>query len=370
MIKLRPSSSSTWLNCHAAPAFIEQLGIEDKDTETVYSIEGKEAHRIAEDLVWRFFNHYLSVSPCSDGEMLDHGMSYVNYIRGLIPTKQNLSYFGIETRVPLFYNLEKVGIIDFWCIVDGVLHVVDYKYGKGVKVHADSSQLFIYLISLYKQLAWIPVEIDKAVAHIVQPRIDNYDTHEYTIEEIFDLKNHVSTVASKIYAGSSVEFNPDPDRQCRFCPAKRQCKAYAGLVTKPYDLMNKLIVSDEEISEALRLYPALKKWVEKDLQPYAYSKLQQGENFPGWKLVAGREGNREWGDTVKAVTMLNEYSGRVDIWETKLISPAKAEKLIPEIKEEINNLVIRPDTKPIMAPETDKREAINSNLDYFESIEK
>src|SRR5699024_930183 len=68
---------------------------------------------------------------------------------------------------------EGFGTGDVVLISDGILEVIDLKYGKGVAVSAvDNPQLRLYGIGAYSQYEML-YDIDSVVMTIVQPRLDS-----------------------------------------------------------------------------------------------------------------------------------------------------------------------------------------------------
>jgi len=52
-----------------------------------------------------------------------------------------------------------------------------------------------------------------------------------------------------------------------------------------------------------------------------------------------------------------------------LISPAQAEKVVPKAQRSaLNEIIVKPTGKPMMAPENDKRPAINVTDGDFEDV--
>ena len=102
--------------------------------------------------------------------------------------------------------------------------------------------------------------------------------------------------------------------------------------------------------------PLLKPYFE-SVQEMALARALNGDIIPGYKLVSGRQGNRTWKDE-KAVAEAFASLGD-DLWEKKLLSPAKLEKLIDKKdKKQLEPFVTRSEAKLTLAPITDKREAI------------
>jgi hypothetical protein len=95
----------------------------------------------------------------------------------------------------------------------------------------------------------------------------------------------------------------------------------------------------------------------------ALEKLSAGGKVPGYKLVAKRA-NRKWMDEVLAATELQAQYG-VDIYNSKLKSPAQMEKLVKACGQDPSNVLEglweTPSGDLTLAPESDRRPAINPN---------
>ena len=63
------------------------------------------------------------------------------------------------------------------------------------------------------------------------------------------------------------------------------------------------------------------------------NRLASGQEVPGYKLVAGKRGNRAWGDPVAVEDLLkNRFRLKTEeMYDFKLISPTSAEKLAPKL---------------------------------------
>lgn len=88
-----------------------------------------------------------------------------------------------------------------------------------------------------------------------------------------------------------------------------------------------------------------------------------GQKFPGLKLVLGRAGARKWKDEQAADDILTGLSvSQEERYKRKLISPTDVEKLYKAglISDDgwaaLKKETVRPDPKPVLAPESDKRE--------------
>ncbi len=123
---------------------------------------------------------------------------------------------------------------------------------------------------------------------------------------------------------------------------------------------------DEKLSMILSNKKLIESWL-KAVEDHISHALLEGGEFPGYKLVAGRS-LRKWANEDEAQTQLIELLDD-NAFEKKLLTVAKAEKALgAKRKKEIENLIIKPEGKPTLAPESDKRPSINNCSDDFEII--
>ena len=123
----------------------------------------------------------------------------------------------------------------------------------------------------------------------------------------------------------------------------------------------RLELTDEEIGEVLTRAERIKKWVE-DIQGYALEQALAGKQYDGWKLVEGRS-NRKYADELKVAEKLKEAGyDEAMLYERKLYGITAMEKLVGKKKltTTLGDLLIKPAGKPVLVPESDKREAINT----------
>ena len=87
--------------------------------------------------------------------------------------------------------------------------------------------------------------------------------------------------------------------------------------------------------------------------------------MPGFKLVEGRS-NRKYVDE-KAIAETAKAAGYRDIYSQSLISITEMERLMGKAKfnEILGNLVEKPQGKPVLVPESDKRPAMNTAKNDF-----
>ena len=104
----------------------------------------------------------------------------------------------------------------------------------------------------------------------------------------------------------------------------------------------------------------------KAIREAVFTELSAGRDVPGYKLVEGRKGRREWSDDAGAEAMLKSMRlKREEMYDFKLISPTTAEKLAKAgvIGErqwpKLQSLITQSDGGPSVAPASDPRPAIS-----------
>ena len=166
----------------------------------------------------------------------------------------------------------------------------------------------------------------------------------------------------------NVAFNPSPET-CRWCKGADDCPAYAqaALALARADFTTAAAeqpaITPELVAQVYPQLGLLEGFLEK-IKAKAFELASQG-NLPGYKLVEGR-GRREWDDESAVIRLITGMGA--DPYETKLLSPAKAEKLGEDIKQAIQSHIRRLPGNPVVAPETDKRPAITTAQQDFAGL--
>src|SRR5690606_20777291 len=119
---------------------------------------------------------------------------------------------------------EGFGTGDAVIVSDAVLEIIALKYGKAARVDAEGNpQLRLYALGASSQVGMI-YNFDRVRTTIVQPRLDHVSTEELTLDELLEWGEEIKPIAQKAFKGDG-EFNPGP--HCRFCKARRSCRARA-----------------------------------------------------------------------------------------------------------------------------------------------
>ena len=355
--------------------FIEQHAAELPPSGSVHADEGTLAHDKAKELLLK----RVAVFDDGNEEMQRHVNSYCNFVQSKIRPGATVY---IEERVPLFYDLASSGTVDAAIIDDSRIDICDLKYGAGVSVYAEKNkQLAIYAMSLIAQHP-TPMNVNTPVGlYIFQPRDRNdpepVRSWELTYGELIKFcEDEIVSAVNQINAGKVV-FKPQPETVCRWCPAKGICKSYAvyGLEAVPEvvhvmsmepALPDPNALTREQRIRVIRARKALEQWLEA-VEDQEVAELSNGAQPAGYKLVEGKS-NRAWADEEAALGLLRRFVPLDQLRPpAKLVSPAQAEKLLAgktmtkRFVNRWNSLITKPQGKPTLVPETDKRPALDLN---------
>ena len=308
----------------------------------------------------------LKSDPLYQPEMDGYTEEYLDYVKKIALSFSGPATIRIEEQVDFSaYAPEAFGTADCLVLFGDELHVIDFKYGKGIKVDAEGNpQLKLYALGALCKFGFI-YNISKIVLHIVQPRLDNFSMWETNAADLRTWGELIKPIAQLAYNGEG-EFRSGD--HCRFCKVAATCKkrAEANLALAQYEFRKPPEISTDgsptlsncELAEALTKGAQLVAWYE-DLKECALAKLLGGEELLGWKVVEGR-GTRAFINPDAVPERLISIGQSGDLaYERKVLSPAALEKLVG--KDVFNNsfadLVEKSKGKPTLAPASDKRAA-------------
>ena len=358
---LSPSGSHRWLHC--TPSAVLETEFDNKSSPA--AAEGTAAHALCEHKLKRML-HRRSKRPVSDynsDEMEEHTDAYVEFVSELLEkAKQNCKdpIVQVEQRLDLSeYVPGAFGTADCLIIADGILHVIDMKYGLGVLVSAEENpQLKCYgiaALSIYEDL----YDIKEVALSIFQPRRENVSTWTISAEELRNwAENELKPKAQMAFKG---EGEYCPGEWCQFCRAAVKCRARAEEKLRIAEEEFKLppLLTDTEIESILPMLPDITKWAN-DISAYALEMaVSRGKEWNGYKVVEGRS-IRKYADE-DAVAEAAKQNGYTDIYRKSLITLTEMQKLMGKKKFEeiLGSLIIKPPGKPTLVPITDKRQAMN-----------
>lgn len=373
---LSASGASRWIACTPSARLESDYG---KNESSMYAQEGTLAHELGELMIRRDILDIITEDQYNYGleqimenelfneEMLDIVPVYVDYIQQQFEeakVRTSDAKLEIEQKLDLReYIPESFGTSDAIIISDDILEVIDYKHGKGIPVSAEANkQMMVYALgSLAKYSMMYDIKTVKMT--IVQPRIDNISSWSITVDELVDwAENELKHKADMAFKG---EGELVPGDWCRFCSVKNKCRALyeENIKIAAYEFKEPRLLDDNEVSDILLRTPALVEWANA-ITDYAQKQaIEEGKVWPGFKLVEGRA-NRKWVDeeTVAAAIFsrlpdLNED----DVYKQKLQSITTLERKIGKAKfaTVLSDVVIKPQGKPTLVQESDKRQAIS-----------
>lgn len=361
-----PSGAHGWMRCR---------GWRSDPTGSVHARWGTVAHDIAAQILVGDATpaEFLHCTMHEDGdaiivnaEMLECVEHYVAFVSSIPGTRL------IEQRLPVGHltgEAGATGTADAVVLSGDELVVIDLKTGKGVRVDAEENeQLQIYALGALLEFGFLD-EFQRVRMVIVQPRLDHVSEWVVSVEDLLAFGDRVKP-AEEVTPGS---------KQCRWCARKATCPALR-------DEMLALVVDDVvdlDAPLAPQVAPALTRETDattlgnllsavglvedwcRAIRGEAERRLISGEPVPGYKLVTGRRGARQWRNKDEAEQVLRSLRlKREQIYDLSLISPTTAEKLAkagdigPRQWAKVAEQITQADGKPSVAPETDKREAI------------
>lgn len=356
---LSASGSERWLNCPPSARLEEQY----PDETSVYAEEGTFAHTIAEVELRKALGQSArrprgyAESPFWSDELETHVLNYVDLVQERAAAHQNPAVL-FEVRLDFSeWVPEGFGRGDVLIVSDSTIEVIDFKYGKGVRVEAkDNSQLRLYALGAYNTLQFM-YSPEKIITTIIQPRLDSISTEEMSVEALLKWAEEEVRPRAELADKGEGEFCPGD--HCRWCKAKATCRARAEFtleVARTVDFAPAPTLTNAEIAEVLEEADRVRSWVN-DIQAYALEQALAGERFEGWKLVEGRS-NRAYTDAeAVAQTLENEGYTQDQIYERKVLGITKMEALLGKkgFASILADLVIKPKGKPTLVPEADNR---------------
>lgn len=370
---LSASSASRWMACPPS-ARLEQ-NYANKTSE--YAAEGTLAHELGElelrrnleGMSTRKYNSEIKKIQSNElftKDMPDYVEIYVNTcMEKLAEAKSKTSdaIFKIEQRLDFSeWVPDGFGTGDFVIIADGTMEICDLKYGKGVPVSAiDNKQMRLYALGAIAEFGFL-YDIQNVRMTIIQPRLDNISTDEVSADDLLKWAEEVLKPIAELAFKGEGEFSAGD--HCTFCRAKAVCKARAekNMELAQYEFADPNVLNKFDIADILAKADEFIKWV-KDVQDFALEQALLGEQYPGFKVVEGRS-NKRYTDTEKVAEILlaNGYLEEEIYKPKELQGISNMEKVVGKKKlvELVGEYIEKPQGKPVLVPESDKRPVFNS----------
>ncbi|WP_303837410.1 DUF2800 domain-containing protein [Ruminococcus flavefaciens] len=393
---LSASSSKQWLHC--PPSVRLQEGFPNESS--VYAEEGTFAHEICEYKVRRYLHERVKRPQSEEYDTEEIEQITDMYAEFVITIIEQMKANGCE---PMAFVEERVdyshiapsgfGTADMIIIGKdengrGLLHICDFKTGKGVFVDADhNSQMMLYALGALAAYGFL-YDIEIVRMSIIQPRLDNISTCEMSVKELEEWGESIKPTALLAFEGKGEQH---PGDWCRFCRAKPVCKACADEalalcredfldldagafedteeesdMTAPYEADTQTAVFKQPglipLSELAEILPTLNRisaWIEAVFAFVSSEAINHGVPIPGYKVVEGRS-KRVFTDT-KAVVDVAVQNGYTDLYKQTLITLTDFEKMMGKKKfnELLGVYVAKPPGKLALVPDSDPREPVD-----------
>lgn len=385
---LSASGSSRWLACPGSIALSHGL----EDTAGQSARDGTAMHEVAAYCLTDNMDAsaYTGRIIEVDGDKIEFTSDmaelvqvYVDTIRNLVETTGGTLL--VEQRVDYSAVLgvqDSFGTADAIILAGDVIYVIDLKTGQREVSAEDNSQLKLYALGALEDFGLVS-DFKTCVLMISQPpKRREPSSWEISVDDLnaFGRKAAITaqTAASLIYTSADPAPIPEVylvpgDEQCKYCKAKTTCPAIRRQVSKT-------VFDDFEVLDSPEQPPApvspttpdtlatvyarldlIEEWV-KAMRERAYLHALEGGELPGFKLVAGKKGARAWTSEEEAEATLKSMRLKQDeMYSFKLISPTTAEKLLkdtPKRWARLESLIGQSEGKPVLAPASDKRAAL------------
>lgn len=366
---LSASSAYRWMACPPSA----KLASSYKDEGSTYAAEGTDAHSLCEyklkTALGREADDPTKNLTYFNEEMDAAAEAYAGYVLEQLQKVKDTTadpVVLIEQQVDFSrWVPQGFGTADCVIVADKVLNVIDFKYGQGVLVEAGNNpQMMCYALGALSMMDAL-YNIDEVIMTIFQPRRDNISSFLLSVRELYDWADkELKPKAQLAFTGKGEYAAGD---WCRFCKAKVDCRARAeaNLELAKLDFAMPPILSDADIEAILPTLDELTSWAA-DLKDYALSRALSGKVWHGFKLVEGRSNRRYISEDAVAQTVME---AGFDPYEKKLLGITAMQKLLGKkhFEELLGALIEKPQGKPALVSESDKRPAMQTaSQDFME----
>lgn len=369
-----------------------------------YAAEGTAAHQV---LTWalqeeRPAHAYIGRVIEADGFIFEVDQDMANHVQVCVDYANDLKgddgtiFADIRVNYSSYLDTpedEAWGTADVIVARGTELIVVDFKYGMGVEVDAEKNpQMSLYGLGALQAYHGLVADFETVRMAISQPRIKSAPSEwDCSVEEletwgrstarsaVISCKNAQTWVGNDNSEFEATYLRPS-EKACKFCRAKATCpKLRAEVASTAFDItpaspddfaeavlpFTGYAHTDEAwLSAALSKADMIEDWC-KAIRAETERRLLAGDGVPGYKLVQGKRGARQWTDAKVAEETLKTMRVKLeDMYDFKLISPTTADKLAkagtigPRQWPKLQGLITQSEGKPHVAPVSDSRPAL------------
>lgn len=304
--------------------------------------------------------------------MKNYSIAYVEYILDILGEIKKTCkdpVVLVEQRLDFSnYVPEGYGTGDCVIVADGIIHIIDYKNGSGVKVDSyENPQMKLYALGALNLLDCL-YNINTVSMTIFQPRIANISTYEMEKDKLIEWANNVLVPRAKLAYEGKGEFVPGD--HCRFCKCKIKCtaRALANLQLASYEFKTADLLDDDEIEDIIGKIDNLVEWGN-SIKEYALNEALKGKKWSKYKLVEGRS-NRKFKSEEEVAKVVSDAG--YDPYDKKLLSITDMTKLLGKAKfvELLDKYIYKPQGKPTLVSIEDKRPEMNLAVDDFKNVKE
>ncbi len=365
---LSASSSHRWLACPPSAVLCAQ----EANKSSPYAQQGTDAHSLCEHKVLKALGRD-SPDPTEnldyfDAEMDDCSDQYCSYISEQLQEAKKLCtdpQVLIEQRLDFSrWVPEGFGTGDCLIVADKVLHIIDFKYGLGILVEADHNpQMMCYALGALDIYDGI-YDIEEIKLTIFQPRRSNISTWTISKSDLLLWAEETLKPTAELAIKGEGDFNAGD--HCQFCAVKATCRKRAeyNLELAKYDFDMPVNLDQTEIAAILPRIDELIAWAG-DIKDFALQSALSGTQYPGFKIVEGRSTRKFTDEDAVAEVVTNNG---FDPYEKKLLGITAMTSLLGKkrFEELLSAYITKPQGKPTLVPDTDKRPALNTAIEDFQ----
>ncbi len=421
--RLAPSASHRWIECPGSVAAGEVIA----DESSVYAAEGTAAHELAAHCLLgghdaiKYLGYVVETKPAEgeagpwtfskpdnltrfevDEEMVESVQLYLDTVRSLLPKKSDDYELDIEQRLDMTHlhpEIYGTGDTVIYLPRSATLHVLDFKYGKGVAVEPEENpQLLLYGAGAARR--YHNRRVDKVVLHIVQPRAQHHRgpvrSWQTDALSLMEFEDDIRIAAARASQPDAPRFAGEWCRFCKALPvcdvARKRARAIAqsdfddesseaeihgpgsedGEGESPRGRPSPSTLSGDALAKVLREAEFIGNWV-KAVQAHAHAEATAGRMPTGFKLVPKRAIRKWKGDPAEVRdTLMVEGLDDDDIYtEREVRSPAQIEKVMGKkaFADIAESMVVKVSSGTNLVLETDHRKGVKSSADSDFDVE-
>jgi hypothetical protein len=329
---LRPSSASRWIACPASARLSLKVPYEESGEAAQI---GTAIHSLAEtcwqldqdprDYVGKTIDNIVITKE--NAEFALAHIRLMNWLEAELGTIK-VEQYGVAYETTLAkvggtadvvaYNLDK-----------SILEIADLKTGRQW-VDADSDQMKIYALGMMGKLVKV---FDTVRLTIVQPQTGENRTHFMTGDELMQWK--VDVLIPAVVSAADGRSEPTPSKEaCQWCPAKMICPAQIKALESVSVKTDIATLTPDQVSDLLDKAELVEDFISA-LRKQATKTLEAGGVLRGWQM-APKRATRAWSKEADAVKVLLEAGiPETQIYETSIITPAVADKLLGKDRKQV-----------------------------------